>query len=384
MRIVPEEVLADWSETEDGWLAPRPPAGGAARCPRTPWTEFNPGDESVGEESVETLSSDEPADDEESDGSLPALEPIEESGDEHVGDDPVDVSDDDESADDAPMPAATAAAAGLQAKARPTMPLAWNSQPQGHAFHLAATVPREPWVFPAPVHPCRPCMPVPMPPWTPMPCDMLPAPVASPFSYLPQVPPPPRPPRPQQSSSEDLFADVRHHDAAADTREKPPPIRRPPSYPPKPFYQQPPPIRPYEKQSPTPSYEKQSPIRRPPSRTQGGSPLAGGYRAPFYGEETDEVRAKRVISELRYNARAYELAVLNDGWIAFDELRSLRWRSVDDLDAIIRFMNIGKKRVEYYYHYAEYGVVSTVSLRILWSPKTPWVHWDSPKFQYGK
>ena len=96
------------------------------------------------------------------------------------------------------------------------------------------------------------------------------------------------------------------------------------------------------------------------------------------------MRAKRVISELRYNARAYELAVLNDGWIAFDELRSLRWRSVDDLDAIIRFMNIGKKRVEYYYHYAEYGVVSTVSLRILWSPKTPWVHWDSPKFPYGK
>ena len=77
------------------------------------------------------------------------------------------------------------------------------------------------------------------------------------------------------------------------------------------------------------------------------------------------------------------MAVINNGWIAFDELRSLRSLSIDELDAIISLLNRGKKRVDYYYHY-DNGILNTVSLRILWSPKTPLVHWDSPKFPYGK
>ena len=388
MRIIPDlEVLADSAEVEDGWMAPamaipRPPPA-AASCPRTPWTEFTPGDESVGEEPVERhgmmphswiISSDEEAADDEESESLPSLEPMEDgfhTCDEHVGADPVVVSDDDEPADDAPMPAATAAAAGLQAEASSQAEACL--QACSHVFQLAGIFPQA--LPPLQALPRPQALPVPMPPWSPMPLDTLPAPVASPFSYLPQVPPPPRP---QQSSSNPTTPVYQEDPFAMPTPlEEQPPIRRPPSYPPTPFYQQPPPIR------RTPSYQEQSPIRRPPSRTQGGSPLAGGDWAPFYGEVTDEVRAKRVIGELRYNARAHELAVINNGWIAFDELRSLRSRSIDELDAIISLLNRGKKRVDYYYHY-DNGIVNTVSLRVLWDPKTPWVQWDAPTFPYGQ
>ena len=100
-------------------------------------------------------------------------------------------------------------------------------------------------------------------------------------------------------------------------------------------------------------------------------------------KETAEVCAKRVVGELRYNARVYELAIMNDGWIAFDELRSLKKKKIADLEEILCLVNKGKKRVEHYYHYADgtANTVDTVSIRILWSSKAPWVTWATPDGQ---
>ena len=126
------------------------------------------------------------------------------------------------------------------------------------------------------------------------------------------------------------------------------------------------------------SQEEPPPIRRPPSYPPIRPP-------PFYPEESAEVCAKRVVGELRYNARVYELAIMNDGWIAFDNLRALKGKNISDLEDILCLVNEGKKRVEHYYHYAN-GIANTVSLRVLWSPKTPWVTWDTPncRFRYGQ
>ena len=172
---------------------------------------------------------------------------------------------------------------------------------------------------------------------------VLPTPVAAPSSHRPQVPPPTThggsplargPTTPVYQEALDPFAGVRNR--------------------------------------PTPVYQEEPPPIRPPP-------------PPFYPEESAEVCAKRVVGELRYNARVYELAIMNDGWIAFDELRSLKKKKIADLEEILCLVNKGKKRVEHYYHYAD-GTANTVSIRILWSSKTPWVTWASPdsRFHYGQ
>ena len=70
---------------------------------------------------------------------------------------------------------------------------------------------------------------------------------------------------------------------------------------------------------------------------------------------------------------------MNDGWIAFDDLRSLKRKNISDLKDILCLANKGKKRVEHRYHYAN-GIANTVSLRIMWSSKAPWVTWDTSRY----
>jgi len=202
----------------------------------------------------------------------------------------------------------------------------------------------------------------------------LPTPVAAPSSYRPQVPPPTThggsplargPTTPVYQEALDPFADVRHQPTPV-SQEEPPPIRRP---------------APYVRHQPTPVYQEEP----PPIRRWAPCPPIRPPPPPFYPEESAEVCAKRVVGELRYNARAYELAIMNDGWIAFDNLRALKGKNISDLEDILCLANEGKKRVEHYYHYAN-GIANTVSLRVLWSPKTPWVTWDTPnsRFRYGQ
>ena len=353
MRVVPEEVMAEWSrvgEVEEEWT-PEPEAareelhGDWVITTRTPWMSFHEGDGEPMESDAEHV---EVSDDEVSDDTLPAL----------IG------LSDDEPADAAPMPDGAGRLRRRLPRAESEPSSRSSMPPFGHAWQLAATVPRyqwkcggTPWGVPAPVHPCMPCMHMPMPPpmpnangWlqapmTPGCSRVLPTPVAAPSSHRPQVPPPTThggsplargPTTPVYQEALDPFAGVRNRPTPV-YQEEPPPIRRPPSYP---------------------------PIRPP----------------PFYPEESAEVCAKRVVGELRYNARVYELAIMNDGWIAFDELRSLKKKKIADLEEILCLVNKGKKRVEHYYHYAD-GTANTVSIRIMWSSKAPWVTWATPDGQ---
>ena len=162
MRVVPEEVMAEWSfvgEVEEEWT-PEPEAareelhGDWVIAPRTPWMSFHEGDGEPMESDAEhvEVSDDEVSDDEVSDDTLPALIPY------------VEVSDD-EPADAAPMPDGAGRLRRRLPRAESEPSSRSSMPPFGHAWQLAATVHRYEWKcggtplgVPAPVHPCMPCM----------------------------------------------------------------------------------------------------------------------------------------------------------------------------------------------------------------------------------
>ena len=209
MRVVPEEVMAEWSrvgEVEEEWT-PEPEVAweeihdGWVSNPRTPWMSFHEGDGEPMESDAEhvEVSDDEVSDDEVSDDTLPAL----------IG------LSDDEPADAAPMPDGAGRLRRRLPRAESEPSSSSSMPPHGHAWQLAATVASShykcggiPWgVLPAPVHPYMPRMHMPMPPpmpnangWlqapmTPGCSRVLPTPVAAPSSCRASSPTAPRRPR---------------------------------------------------------------------------------------------------------------------------------------------------------------------------------------------